>query len=200
MINLPAAFCNLFRAIEIAKTGGFSVRVIFNTDYKTGLEDYQKVKEYCKGWFENFKGGDKALTVEMCKPELGEYKYGETLQDIENRIDKSLLFPLPEPEFNTASESLLKVACTRLDISLKGVDLIREVARIIARMSFSKEIKIEHVAEAIQLSKEANYGDSYVLAETPQTIFDNKIFIVNTDIDSDVIKKAIEHLQSRLVA
>jgi len=51
---------------------------------------------------------------------------------------------------NNASKLLLKAAMDKLDLSARAYDRILKVARTIADLSKSKNIKMEHIAEAIQ--------------------------------------------------
>jgi magnesium chelatase family protein len=53
-------------------------------------------------------------------------------------------------QINSAGQTLLKTAMNRLQLSARAYDRILKVARTIADLDASVEIKIEHLAEAIQ--------------------------------------------------
>jgi magnesium chelatase family protein len=53
-------------------------------------------------------------------------------------------------QINPAGQTLLKTAMNRLQLSARAYDRILKVARTIADLDASVEIKIEHLAEAIQ--------------------------------------------------
>ena len=192
MTNIVGLWCNLFRAIEIAKTGEYSISIHFDQDYKNGFDDYRCIKAFCKGWFENFVS-DGDIKIEIIKPHSYEQKgKWETLEDISTRIEKSLQFQKPELKLCDSSETLLKTATKKLDLSLSQVEKIKQIAVTIAQMDFSKTIQAQHIAESIHYS--FIYNDTCYNAESESKMFGNMIQIKLGEIDSDTIKSAIEYL------
>jgi magnesium chelatase family protein len=53
-------------------------------------------------------------------------------------------------ELSEAGKSLLKIAMNKLQLSARAYDRILRVARTIADLANTEEIRIEHLAEAIQ--------------------------------------------------
>jgi magnesium chelatase family protein len=53
-------------------------------------------------------------------------------------------------QINSVSQNLLKTAMNKLQLSARAYDRILKVARTIADLAESEEIKVEHLAEAIQ--------------------------------------------------
>jgi hypothetical protein len=196
MKNLVGLWCNLFRAIEIAKTGGHSISIHFDKEYKNGFDDYLSIKTFCKGWFDNFVS-DGDMKVEIVKPQSYERKGNwETLECISNRIEKSLQFQTPELKLCDSSEILLKTATQRLDLSLSQVEKIKEIATTIARMDFSKTVQVVHIAESIQYS--FIYNDISYNAESKSKMFGDMIQIRLGEIDESLIKSAINYLNGLL--
>jgi hypothetical protein len=190
MKNLIGLWCNLFRAIEIAKSGNFSISIYMDKDYKEGFDDYEMIKTFCKGWFENFViDGD--LKIEISKPYLYEgNKNCETIQNIADRIEKALLHKKPEIILDSVSQPLLKVATEKIGLSLKQVEKIKEISAIIAQLDLRDNIEVIHVAEAIQYS----HVNSDINLENKSLYFGDMINIKIGEIYPEDALKAIEYL------
>jgi hypothetical protein len=175
MKNIIGIWPNLFRAVEVAKTGNFSISVWFDKqEYPNAESDYQTIKDFCKGWFDNFsKKGN--INIELTKPPASFFeneKHFETIADIEKRIVKSKLFALPVWKPDIGTKQLLKHAIEKLDLSLSQIDLIEKMSVVIAQMDFSDSVRAQHVAEAIQYS--------FVYDSENKTNFENKVMIIIT--------------------
>ncbi|MBN2617222.1 MAG: hypothetical protein JXR64_02795 [Spirochaetales bacterium] len=196
MTNLVGLWCNLFRAIEIAKIGGYSISVYFDGEYKNGFDDYLSIKTFCKGWFNDFVS-DGDIKIEIIKPRSYEINgKWETLECISNRIEKSLQFQTPELKLHDYSEVLLKTATQKLDLSLSQVEKIKQIAITIAQMDFSKTVQAQHVAESIQYS--FIHNDTRYNAESKSKMFGDMIQIKLGKIDKRPIKSAINYLNTLL--
>ncbi len=197
MENLVGIWSGLFRAVEVAKTGGFSISVYFGGEYKNGFDDYLAIKTFCNGWFDNFVT-DGDIKIELFNPVTYEQKKDcETLDDISKRVEKTLLVKKPELKLCTSSEHLLKVAIERLNLSLIQIEKIKAIAITIAQMAFSS-IRPEHIAEAIQYSY--IYDKKSYNAEGGSKMFGDKIEIKLGKIDETDIKSAIDYLTELLKA
>jgi hypothetical protein len=197
MENITSIWLNLFRVIEIAKAGNFSLSVYYQKDYVEAEQDYQFIKEFCKGWFENFsENGD--LACEIVKPaKYNEKVKGETKETISKRIEKSLKSEKPEIVLDSSSEVLLDTATNRLSLSILDVNKIKEVASVIALVDASKKgIRIEHIAEAIQYNTRAvtAFEENIVNAESKDINFNDIILIKKGIKDKETIQKAIDYL------
>ena len=53
-------------------------------------------------------------------------------------------------KLDSDSQELIRVAMTELNLSARAYDRILKVARTIADLAASEDIKVEHLAEAIQ--------------------------------------------------
>jgi hypothetical protein len=198
METLVGLWCNLFRAIEIAKTGEYSISIYFDQEYKKGFDDYRSIKAFCKGWFDKFVS-DGDIKIEIVKPQSYEQKSKyETLEDISLRVEKSLQFQKPELNLCNASESLLETTTQRLDLSLSQVEKIKQIAATIAQMDFSETIQAQHIAESIQYS--FMYNDTGYNAEEESIMFGDMIQIKLGKIDSETIKSAIDYLNGVLLS
>jgi hypothetical protein len=194
MNNIIGIWPNVFRAIEIAKTGNFTVSIVFEKDYENGFDDFQMIKEFCKGWFDTFvKDGDIAIELHPHPIyELANQKGFETLGDISKRIEKTLLHTKPELNFDSSSLAILKMATEKLNLSFKKIEKIKLISAVIAQMDLSDKITACHIAEAIQYYV-IDYNNC-IFAGNKEISFDGKITISLLEIDPETISNAIAYL------
>jgi len=189
-----AVWPNFSRAVEIAILGNYSISVYYKSDYKSGAEDYQFIKEKLKGVFENFSpNGD--ITVSIYAPKFP-LRTVETLQDILNRVQNYPTRP-PKLELDPSSEALLLTAQNRLGLGILKVDNVQRLAVTIAQMDRASVTRCEHIAEAIQYN--IGVSDEYLInAEANSITFGNGITISKGKLYSEDVTAAIDHLQGLL--
>lgn len=190
MKNLISLWVNVSRAYEIALLGNYSIQVVFDKSYKEGFEDYQAIKEFFNEV--PFKIG--GLQVEITKPDYQQDQRSETKADILARVTTAKKRPMPTVFKSSGCEHLLRVASERLSLSLPKIESIKSVAAVIAQLSGSKEIAVEHIAEAVHYH---SYDGEGILAESQSLKFGGIIIPLTEQSELD-IKAAIEHLQALL--
>jgi hypothetical protein len=194
--SIIGLWVNLSRVYEIAKTGGLSIRVIFDKEYTNGFNDYELIKAFYKDV--NFCS-DGDIIFELTPPKISMYppkkNQFETLQDIEKRIEKAKANILPSEFLGDSCYILLKTAVNRLNFSLSDTEKVKEIAGIIAQLDGTDKIQAEHIAEAVQYKALSNWGN-YCNAENKSILFGTGIEISLTELDSADIEKAIEYLQN----
>jgi hypothetical protein len=190
MENLVGLWPNVSRAYEIALLGNYSIEIGFDKSYIQGFDDYKLIKDFYLG-VDFVQNGD--LFVEIYEVNYNIKFKPETLLDIQKRVDdvKDLVRPT---EFNSTScDSLLDTAINRLKLSLITRKKIIEVACVIAQLSKSKTIKVEHIAEAIHYHC---LNESICLAEKKSIKFGKGIEIALHELDNNDVEQAIEYLNS----
>lgn len=147
-MNLVQIYCNVSRAIEIAKAGGHTVGVYYDPETKIHPKDIQAIEAFFGVKFE----ANADLMVEIHRPGFDEIfprATGETLDEIEARIKEAQQGERPDT-FNPSGIVILKTSYNRLNLGVWQVTTIKEVARTIAKLEKAKEVEVEHMAEAIQ--------------------------------------------------
>lgn len=190
---ITGLFYNIFRAIEIAKAGNLSVTIVY--DYENGLSDYNLIKDYCKGWFENWSdNGD--IWVEMFAPPSFESILFDTKDIINQRINSAN--KTTTLKVSDATQSLLDTAKRRLDISISDFDTICKIALVIASLDNQNETDIAQFAEAIQY-KHHSKSEFFTIAETAQKVLKfGSIEIKHENTNESDVKEAIVYLTSLL--
>ena len=196
MKNIVGHFVNLARAYEIALLGDFSLQIVFKKDYTSGFEDYKVIKEFYQKVKFSHKGD---LLVEIDKPQLNDGIRYEDIEKIHQRVEAARKNKKPEQFKNDACNVLLQTAANRLTFSIEQNDKTIEVAKVISQLDGSSTIEPPHIAEAIQYQIPFYLNDEFCNAENATVNFGSGISIALHDLEQEDIKKAIEHLQKRLV-
>jgi hypothetical protein len=153
--NLVSLSINVSRAYEISRAGNHSMSIVFDAteDTAKSLEDNCILLRE----FYAVSADKKAdIVIELNNIEsqdiLSSYQARcETIEDINQRIEdckKSNIAPILELKGGILS--ILKSAIDKLSLSIRQVNSIISVSYTIAKLSKSKDVKIEHIAEAIQ--------------------------------------------------
>lgn len=152
-MNLVQIYYNVSRAIEIAKAGNHTIGAYYNVDpdkpeTKIHPKDIQALEVFFGVQFEPYAD----LMVEIHRPSFDEIfpkSGGETMDEISTRIKAAQKGERPD-NFDRAGLLLLQTAYDRLNLAVWQVATIKDVARTIAKLSETKEVRAEHIAEAIQ--------------------------------------------------
>jgi hypothetical protein len=144
-LNIIALYPNLARAVEIALVAKVNISIYADKEYKTAKEDMMAITQYY-GQDILRQGNNPYMYVQIHKP-INIFARGETLKDIQDRI-KALLLTEVKSDLNDSCRALLKSAWDRINLSLPDINNILHISRAIAFLDKSKEIKVEHVAEA----------------------------------------------------
>ena len=183
---------NLSRAVEIAMLGGYEVTIVYHSDYKAGREDYESIVDFYSPHVDF--SGSGAITVEISQPidPVGRkvFQY-ETLEDILGRVEKARGNTIPTV-FPDSSSILLKTAANRLNLSLKAIDSIASIAGTIAQLDGAKEVRPEHVAEAI-LYRGRIVEDGYIVAAADTVVFSG-VRIVRSALTPESIEGVVNYL------
>ena len=191
--NLIPLWYNFARVYEIAKLGNYSVRVIFENEYIEGFDDYKAIKKFYSGIQFSSTG---QMVVEISKPDYDSTIRGETLSDIHTRISEAKKFAIPEYVKTGAIASLVKTATERLNLSMENIENAEAIAVTIARLALSNEVRIEHIAEAIQYRA---VDETCIDAEGKAMQFGKNITIGRGLKNPTEIEEAISFLEKMIV-
>lgn len=186
---------HLNRAIEIAKVGNHTISIHFNEDYENAVSDFNNMKSYYSGWFDNFVKDNADMRIEITKPipdaVVNKRKY-EKLEEVDKRIENAWNNEVPTYNLSDTSKAILKRAMESLNLSLDQVVKIESVAKSIARLHNKKNVEIEHIAEAVQYQYVKD--SEYINVLEPNMTFGDKIVITKGFIDDRTAEKAIQYL------
>lgn len=185
-MNIIGKYINLARAYEVALLGGHTITLWYSEDYKGAEQDVKLIKKFYKDIIFAEKGD---INIEICKPnyEKGEEVTYETLKNIHERVNKTQGNETPT-KLTSTSETLLKTAVERLDLSLTQTENLKKVAGTISKLHGVKEIMPEHIAEAIHYS---SVDEELINAE----LHNFGGIIVPKNISKENIEKTIEYLK-----
>lgn len=149
--RLIGYWANFSRAYEIALLGNKSISIYADKEYTNADEDIF----YLKSIFPNVRYElDGDIQIELVKPPSYEPNFRfEGIEDIQLRVFQVKDFKVPtevkDYTKQSACEALLKTATSRMNLSLKDVDIIWSLAGVIAQLDKEEYIDTHHLAEAI---------------------------------------------------
>lgn len=159
-INVIQLYSNISRAYEISKLGGHPIALCYPNPKLLKEKDREEEMihpediQYVQKYFDIkdlLTKAEAAILMDFSKPPFPyPARTTETMDDIHERINVAKSFNLTSDTLPSKGLPLLKTAFERLNLSLKDLDIIESVSTTIARLDLSPEIRIEHLAEAIQ--------------------------------------------------
>jgi hypothetical protein len=183
-INPIGVWPNLSRACEIAKLGNFGITITYQQhgDYPQVSDDYETIKKF----YSDVKFvPDGEIWIEIDRPK--DYTRGnisESIFDIHARVEKAKKNLKPVRYEGEACMELLKNATDRLHFSAKDVDIINEVAEVIAQLDNTDTVHAHHVAEAIQYRIKYGFEDKLMIADNSVLYFGKYIQINKAGLES----------------
>jgi hypothetical protein len=183
-INPIGVWPNLSRAYEIAKLGNFGITITYQQhgDYLQVSDDYETIKKFYSD-VKFIPNGE--IWIELIQPKDYHRSDGcETLSDIHARIEKAKKNLKPVRYEGEACMELLKNATDKLNFSAKDVDIINEVAEVIAQLDSTDTVQAHHVAEAIQYRIKYGFEDKLMVADNSVLCFGKYIQINRAGLES----------------
>jgi hypothetical protein len=150
MKNLIGIWPNLSRAYEIASVGKLSIELYFDKEYFSPRLDAELIRDFYKGVSFHRKGEIQVSLHHPYFSDIVNNSHSETMKDILERIDKAKQNKKPDLTLDSISTAILKTAYDRLKFSVTDVQIIIDLAAVIAQMEGVDKIRAEHIAEAIQ--------------------------------------------------
>lgn len=190
--NLVGLWVNLSRAYEIAKLGGFSIQIVADLKYTQASKDYPLIKDFYLD-VPFLASGD--LIIDISQPDYFQRGTYETMSDIHARVLKAQNNERPSVMgiTNESCKALLKTATERLSFSLPEIQMVKQIACVIAQLDNSRSVEAQHMAEAIQY-RAFLPEEGVVIAENSKIVFGKHIQMDNVEFDAFDAKNAINHL------
>lgn len=155
-LNLYAGNENAMRAYEIAKCGNHNMLLLTNKIENGGVDKAQLnlLRNYFNSYFDPNKPVD--IYIEVVRPDFNTLarNYKGEMDQINERIkafkENPPIITHACIGVNNSIDNLIKVAYDRLGLCPYEIQIILDVATTIAKIDKAKEVKVEHIAEAIQ--------------------------------------------------
>ena len=95
---------------------------------------------------------DSDIIIEIVTPRANDYAHeGEEWGHLEKRIAQKT--SVPNLDIDEDGQDLLNLAIKDLGLKMQRVDAVKRVAKTIAELDLSRNIKCHHIAEAVQYGK-----------------------------------------------
>ena len=192
---------HLRRAVEVALAGDMTITVLIEPHYRNGLADFPLIREAYAHLFTGFVPHDGDLLVKLGEPRDG-YRTPVRVEEdavMLERVGRVKARALPE-DMDKSAQDLLEVGVRRAGLDLRRTKLAVKAAGVVAALTGSGVIHVEHMAEGVMYQHRATPSGLPLACAMDGAIEfgGGAIRVSPLEIDRTDLLAAIEYLNLRL--